>query len=136
MDVFELYFKCTEEGKGDHCVYCWFGPTPACQRRLYLEFRRQVRMLLCPFKLGDKVYVLKYAKTPYMRTKICKGFVYQIKNVGKGWRFSVKSPENEYVGTFKSDSINKTVFRSLAAAEEAKKGGKKDEKQPNELDNG
>ena len=26
MDVFELYFNCVEKGKGDHCVYCWFGP--------------------------------------------------------------------------------------------------------------
>lgn len=133
MDIFELYFACTENGKGEQCPYCWFGPSPSCQKRLYLEFRRQVRKMLCPFELGQKVYVLQYFDNPYMKTKLQKGFVYRIKNEGKGWKFSVRSENGEYIGTFRPESVDKTVYKTRVAAEEAlrkanrrKKRGKED----------
>lgn len=119
MDVYELYFNCVEKGKGDHCVYCWFGPNETCQKRLYQEFKRQVRKMLCPFELGQKVYILKYRANLYYTTELQKGYVYRIKNEGKGWKIYARNENGEYIGLFHPESLGKTVFTYLKDAEAA-----------------
>jgi hypothetical protein len=125
MDVFELFFKCYENGgKGDHCVYCRHGPKPGCEKRLYSEFRRNVRQLLCPLEIGQRVYVLRYLSNPYRTTTLEKGYVSSVKNDGRGWKFGVKSEDGETFGGYSAKSLGTTVFTTRSAAEEAKKKGK------------
>lgn len=117
MDVFNLFFACNEKGKGEHCVYCWFGPKPGCDKKLYLEFKRQVRQMLCPFDVGARVYVLKHRNTPYNKTQLMRGFVYKTKNEGSGWKIYVRNENGEYIGAFSPTCLGKTIFRTRVEAE-------------------
>ena len=117
MDIFDLFFHCHEEGKGEHCVYCWFGPQPGCPVKLYREFKRQVRGLLCPFEMGQRVFVIKQQSTYEKKLKLLRGFVYRLKNEGKGWKIYVRNENGEYIGAFNPNSLGKTIFKSKAEAE-------------------
>lgn len=81
--------------------------------------------------------MLQYFDNPYMKTKLQKGFVYRIKNEGKGWKFSVRSENGEYIGTFRPESVDKTVYKTRVAAEEAlRKANRRKKREKEDVEDG